>query len=378
MSRVRPDTLTADGRSVRPWQTRWFRWTCAAWSSLAQGRSAGCGESFLSARTRSRARGSMRSGPAQSPSRCSARCSPSCRSARHGTPRRSTVELEELAVRIRKELAETGWDHGPVTVRHHIAALGLAAPAASTLARIFTRRGMVTAQPQKRPETRPTGGSSSTMVHECWQLDAFAWQLADGSPAAVFQLLDDHSRFLIASHVASGETAAGAMAWWTKGIERFQVPCCCSATTGSRSTRTGSGNAPHWSQCSCPWAPDPSPASTATPRPRARTNASTPPCNAGSAPDPPPRPSRATGPRRGLRQDLQPPPAPPGAADANPGSRPDPRPVAIPPTPPDPQTARPTPDRTGPSTSLRHGKIQVLPQHDHARPPVRPRPRSAF
>ena len=73
------------------------------------------------------------------------------RAARHSQA--VDVEIEELAVRIRKELAQAGWDHGPLTVRHQIAALGLVAPAASTLARIFTRRGMVVAQPEKRPKT---------------------------------------------------------------------------------------------------------------------------------------------------------------------------------------------------------------------------------
>jgi len=151
------------------------------------------------------------------------------RAARHSQA--IDVELEELAVRIRKELAQDGWDHGPVTVRHHIAALGLVAPAASTLARIFTRRGMVTAQPQKRPTTSYRRFEFA-LVHQCWQLDAFAWHLADGSPAAVFQLLDDHSRFLIASHVASGETATGAMAVMAKGIERFQAPVLLLSDNG--------------------------------------------------------------------------------------------------------------------------------------------------
>lgn len=143
------------------------------------------------------------------------------RAARHSQA--IDIEIEELAVRIRKELAQDGWDHGPLTVRHHIAALGLPAPAASTLARIFTRRGMVQAQPQKRPKTSYRRFEFA-LVHQCWQLDAFAWALADGTPAAVFQLLDDHARYLIASHVASGETAAGAMTVVNLGIERFQVP----------------------------------------------------------------------------------------------------------------------------------------------------------
>ena len=63
------------------------------------------------------------------------------------------IEIEELAVGLRKELADQGLDHGPVSVRYRLQRMGLTAPAASTLARVFTRRGMVTPQPQKRPRS---------------------------------------------------------------------------------------------------------------------------------------------------------------------------------------------------------------------------------
>jgi putative transposase len=135
-----------------------------------------------------------------------------------------TVEVEELAVRIRKELDDEGWDAGPVTVRHKLLDMGVAAPAASTLARIFTRRGMVTPQPQKRPKTRWRRFEAAA-VHECWQLDGFEWQLADGTPFTILQLIDDKSRFPIATHAAAGERAEDAIAVVRAGIERFQVPC---------------------------------------------------------------------------------------------------------------------------------------------------------
>lgn len=139
------------------------------------------------------------------------------------------VEVEELAVRIRKELADQGWDHGPLSVRYRLQQLGIAAPAASTLARIFTRRGMVTAQPQKRPRSSYRRFEAS-MVHECWQLDSFEWPLADPieehphTVANVYQLLDDRSRFIVASHVTLGETLAGALAVVNRAIAAHQVP----------------------------------------------------------------------------------------------------------------------------------------------------------
>jgi transposase InsO family protein len=140
------------------------------------------------------------------------------------SPQAIPAEIEELAVRVRKELADTGWDHGPVTVRHKLRELGIdPPPAASTLARIFSRRGMVTAQPQKRPRSSYRRFEAA-MVHQCWQLDAFEWPLKDGSLCTVFQVIDDRSRMMLATHVARGETAAGALAVVDEAIAAYQVP----------------------------------------------------------------------------------------------------------------------------------------------------------
>lgn len=145
------------------------------------------------------------------------------RTPRH--PQAIPAGVEELAVTIRKDLADQGLDHGPVTVRWHLQQLGLDAPATSTLARLFTRRGMVAAQPQKRPRSSWRRFEFAT-VHECWQLDAFEWPLADGTIAHVYQVLDDHSRYLIASHVAAGENATDAIFVVDKAIAAAgQVPC---------------------------------------------------------------------------------------------------------------------------------------------------------
>ncbi|MBI4900304.1 MAG: hypothetical protein HY829_07485 [Actinobacteria bacterium] len=63
-------------------------------------------------------------------------------------PQAIPAAVEDLAVEIRKDLADQGLDHGPVTVRWHLQQLGLPAPATSTLARLFTRHGMVAEAPQ--------------------------------------------------------------------------------------------------------------------------------------------------------------------------------------------------------------------------------------
>lgn len=155
-------------------------------------------------------------------------------------PQAIGVEVEDLAVTIRKQLADLGLDHGPVTVAHEMKLLGMKAPAPSTLARIFNRRGMVVPQPQKKPKTS-WRRFEFAMVHECWQLDAFDWFLADGSPVAIFQLLDDKSRFLVASRVAEGERSDDAIAVVSAGIDRFQVPCLLLSDNGSAFNQTRIG-----------------------------------------------------------------------------------------------------------------------------------------
>jgi transposase InsO family protein len=150
------------------------------------------------------------------------------------------VAVEEIAVLIRKQLHDDGWDCGPVTVRHELQRRGIKAPAASTLARIFTRRGMVVPQPKKRPRSSYRRFSFA-MVHECWQLDSFEWPLTDGTRVAVFQLLDDHSRFLLASWVGPGERAADAIAVVDLGISRFQVPVLLLTDNGSAFNQTRVG-----------------------------------------------------------------------------------------------------------------------------------------
>jgi putative transposase len=142
--------------------------------------------------------------------------------------------VEALALRIRRELADDGWDNGPVTVRAHLLELraqgrdqalfaSTPVPSRATLARIFTRNGAVVPAPKKRPHVSYRR-FTFPRVHDCWQLDATEWHLADGRKVTIFQLEDDHSRYILASHVAWGETSAGAVAVMTAAVNAHQPP----------------------------------------------------------------------------------------------------------------------------------------------------------
>jgi transposase InsO family protein len=116
----------------------------------------------------------------------------------HSSPRRVPPGLEEQIVELRKALAAEGLDAGAATIAFHLTQRHGSAPATSTIWRILTRRGFVTPQPRKRPRASYTRFQAD-QPNERWQLDITHWQLADGSPAEILNIIDDHSRLLTAS-----------------------------------------------------------------------------------------------------------------------------------------------------------------------------------
>jgi len=101
------------------------------------------------------------------------------------SPNQTPVDVEDEIVRLRKQLADDGWDNGAVTIRYWLSKDGCHTPALSTINRILTRRGLVDPQPQKRPKAADKR-FQFTERNGCWQADAFEWRLADGSKVAVF------------------------------------------------------------------------------------------------------------------------------------------------------------------------------------------------
>lgn len=147
------------------------------------------------------------------------------------SPSAVSALIEDLAVRGRKELLEDGWDAGPISVAQWLRARGVDPPSRATLARIFTRRGLVTPQPQKRPRSS-WRRFEFELVHECWQLDATETRLAGGDRTVVFQLIDDRSRYALASVVADGETGEAAVAVVRQGISRHRPPLLLLSDNG--------------------------------------------------------------------------------------------------------------------------------------------------
>ncbi len=104
-------------------------------------------------------------------------------------------------------------------------------PSTASLARIFRDAGVARLEPRKKPRA-----SYRRFVYPapnaCWQLDGTEYVLTGGRKCVIFQLIDDHSRLAVASHVAWGETSEGAIAVVIQGHRRARCPA--AAAVGQR------------------------------------------------------------------------------------------------------------------------------------------------
>ena len=140
------------------------------------------------------------------------------------SPRRFGDEVAQRAVAVRAALEQSGLDHGPISVHEKMRSLGMEpVPSVASLARIFRAAGVAKVEPRKKPRA-----AFRRFVYPapnaCWQLDATEYVLAGGRRCVVFQLIDDHSRFAVASHVAWSETVDAAITVVDKGIAAHGVP----------------------------------------------------------------------------------------------------------------------------------------------------------
>jgi putative transposase len=92
-------------------------------------------------------------------------------------------------------LQKAGLDYGPLSVISKLTRQGFIPPSRATVARIFSRAGVVVPEPRKKPRS-----AYKSFVYlqpnACWQIDSTEWPLADGTKVAISQVIDCHSRLL--------------------------------------------------------------------------------------------------------------------------------------------------------------------------------------
>lgn len=133
-------------------------------------------------------------------------------------------DVKKQAIAVRAALESSGLDYGPISVHDKMIAVGMSpVPSIAALARIFRETGVARAEPRKKPRA-----AYRRFVYPapnaCWQLDATEYVLTGGRKCVIFQLIDDHSRYAVASHAATGETARDAIRVVRKAIKAHGVP----------------------------------------------------------------------------------------------------------------------------------------------------------
>lgn len=140
------------------------------------------------------------------------------------SPTRVSEQVRAQAVQVRAALEASGLDHGPISVHDKMRAMGLEpVPSPASLARIFRQAGVARLEPRKRPRAA-WRRFVYPAPNACWQLDAAEYVLTGGRKCVIFQLIDDHSRYALASLVATGETTAAAIAVVDMAIAAHGVP----------------------------------------------------------------------------------------------------------------------------------------------------------
>jgi len=129
------------------------------------------------------------------------------------SPHKASTALEDEIVELRKQLADEGLDAGAHTIAVHLHRRHPEAPVPSvtTIWRVLTRRGFVTPQPRKRPKSSFVRFEAD-MPNERWQADITHWRLVDGTEVEILNVVDDHSRFLVASDARRVFKAADVVA----------------------------------------------------------------------------------------------------------------------------------------------------------------------
>jgi transposase InsO family protein len=121
------------------------------------------------------------------------------------SPTALSSEVDDLIVRIRKELADAGLDAGPETIAWHLAHHHGHQVSRSTISRHLVTAGLVTPEPKKRPKSSYIRFQAA-MPNQTWQSDFTHYRLTrpDGRPGAdteIITWLDDCTRYAL--HVSA-------------------------------------------------------------------------------------------------------------------------------------------------------------------------------
>lgn len=157
----------------------------------------------------------------------------------HTNPHAITDEVEERIIRLRKTLAKAGYDAGAATIAEHLRRDPdiTEVPGISTIWRILDRRGFITPQPHKRPRSS-WKRFEAEQPNQCWQSDVTHWRLTNGTSVEILNIIDDHSRLLIASIARRTITGPDVVDAFTDAFTTWGTPAAVLTDNGAVFTAT--------------------------------------------------------------------------------------------------------------------------------------------
>ena len=139
--------------------------------------------------------------------------------------RRPLHPANQIPVDLEVRICEMRKDHprwGARRIRTELTRAGFDAPAISTTHQVLIRNGLVAVEPPRR--TRADKRFERDIANDLWQIDATRVVLVDDTETWVVDLIDDHSRYLLAA--IAGPRAAGDLAWdaFETAASRYGLP----------------------------------------------------------------------------------------------------------------------------------------------------------
>ena len=134
------------------------------------------------------------------------------------SPVKIPPEVEILICEMRRD--HPRW--GARRIRAELRRAGTDPPAVSTVHQVLVRNGLVAPQPPRRP--RADKRFERDIANDLWQIDATQIPLGNGTKAWVVDIIDDHSRYLLAALVGAAPTTELAWDSFEIAATRYGLP----------------------------------------------------------------------------------------------------------------------------------------------------------
>src|SRR5215813_3811061 len=156
------------------------------------------------------------------------------------SPKAISDQAIDLIVTVRKDLAGQGLDAGPHTIAWHLRHHHQVTVSAATVSRYLTARGLVAAEPAKRPKSSYIRFAAE-QPNECWQADFTHYPLAGGAGTEILTWLDDHSRLALRVTAWNRVTGPIVLAEFRAAAARYGPPASTLTDNGMVFTTRLSG-----------------------------------------------------------------------------------------------------------------------------------------